>query len=400
MQNKYKFPESYFTFPSQVTLKHLQDVEKQTADIQTPAYVIDEAVLEENLQILKKVKDQTDCKILLALKAFSLRASFPLIGKYLDGVCASGVFEARLGREDFKKEVHTFSPAFSDKDIKDVIKNSDVVIFNSFSQLHAFGAMVKKAGKQVGLRINPMLSKSPKLLYSPCIAKSRLGVTVEQFSGEDLSLIDGFHFHALCEQDADSLEEVLKKIETDFGKYLPNLKWLNMGGGHHITRKNYKINLLVKLIKNIKSKYGIQVLLEPGEGVVLNAGYLAATVLDIIQNKGNVAIIDASAETHTPDVLGMPYQPCIIGAAKGSVKKYVYRIGGPSCLAGDVMGDYSFDKPLERGQQLLFTDMALYTFVKNTTFNGIPLPNIGILDKKGNYKVVKKFGYNDFKNKL
>lgn len=400
MPKNQKTSETYFTFPSHVTFKYLQDVEKQTANIQTPAYVIDEAVLEENLQILKKVKDQTGCKILLALKAFSLRASFPLIGKYLDGACASGVFEARLGHEDFKKEVHTFSPAFSDKDTKEIIKNSDVVIFNSFSQLRTFGAMVKKAGKQVGLRVNPMLSKSPKLLYSPCVAKSRLGVTAEQFKGEDLSLIDGFHFHALCEQNADSLEAVLKKFETDFGKYLPKLKWLNMGGGHHITRKNYKINLLVKLIKNIKSKYGIQVLLEPGEGVVLNAGYLAATVLDIIQNKGNVAIIDASAETHTPDVLGMPYQPYIIGADKGAKKKYVYRIGGPSCLAGDVFGDYSFDKPLERGQKLLFTDMALYTFVKNTTFNGIPLPNIGILDKKGNYKVVKKFGYEDFKRKI
>ena len=400
MQNKYKFPESYFTFPSHVSLNHLRDVVKQTAAISTPAYVIDEAVLEENLQILKKVKDQTGCKILLAVKAFSLRASFPLISKYLDGTCASGVFEARLGREDFKKAVDTFSPAFSDKDIKEVIKYSDVVIFNSFNQLYKYGPMVKKAGKQVGLRINPMLSKSPKLLYSPCVAKSRLGVTVEQFRGEDLSLIDGFHFHALCEQDADSLEEVLKKFETDFGKYLPNLKWLNMGGGHHITRKDYKINLLIKLIKNIKSKYGIQVILEPGEGVVLNAGYLVATVLDIIQNKGNVAIIDASAETHTPDVLGMPYQPCIIGVAKGAGKKYVYRIGGPSCLAGDTFGDYSFDEIVKPGQKLLFTDMALYTFVKNTTFNGIPLPNIGILDKKGNYKVVKKFSYKDFQNKL
>jgi len=395
-----KITDSYFTFASHVTLKHLKEVEQQTSNIQTPAYVIDEAILEDNLRILKKVKDQTDCKILLALKAFSLRASFPLVAKYLDGVCASGVFEARLGHEDFKKEVHTFSPAFSKRDIKEVIKYSDTVIFNSFSQLRTYGAMVKKAGKQIGLRINPMLSKSPKLLYSPCVAKSRLGVTIAQFEGEDLSLVDGFHFHALCEQDADSLQEVLKKVEKYFGKYLPNLKWLNMGGGHHIARKDYKLNLLVKLIKNIKSKYNIQVLLEPGEGVVLNAGYLATTVLDIIQNKGNVAIIDASAETHAPDVLGMPYQPGIIGADKGVNKKYVYRIGGPSCLAGDVFGDYSFDTPLEIGQKLLFTDMALYSFVKNTTFNGIPLPNIGILDKHGKYKVVKKFGYQDFVRKL
>ena len=400
MQKKYKFPESYFTFPSHVSLQHLKDVSDQLAFIQTPAYVIDEAVLEENLRILKKVKDETGCKILLALKAFSLRASFPLISKYLDGACASGVYEARLGREDFKKEVHTFSPAFSDKDIKDVIKYSDTVIFNSFSQLHIYGPMVKQAGKQVGLRINPMLSKSPKLLYSPCVAKSRLGVTVEQFKGQDLALVDGFHFHALCEQDADSLAEVLEKFESDFGKYLYNLKWLNVGGGHHVTRKGYKLRLLIRLLKNLKSKYKIQIYMEPGEGVVLNAGYFATTVLDIIQNKGNVAIVDASAETHTPDVLGMPYQPCIIDAAKGVSKKNLYRVGGPSCLAGDVFGDYSFDTPLQPGQKLLFTDMALYTFVKNTTFNGIPLPNIGILDKNGKYKVVKTFGYKDFKNKL
>lgn len=400
MQKKYKFPDSYFTFPSHVTLQHLHDVVQQVKDIQTPAYVIDEAVLETNLQILKKVKDETGCKILLALKAFSLRASFPLISSYLDGACASGIFEARLGREDFKKEIHTFSPAFSDKDIKDVIKNSDIVIFNSFNQVKKYAAMVKKAGKQVGLRINPMLSKSPKLLYSPCVAKSRLGVTAEQFKGEDLSLVDGFHFHALCEQDADSLQEVLKKFEEDFGKYLPNLKWLNMGGGHHITRKGYKLGLLIRLIKNLKAKYKIQVYMEPGEGVVLNAGYFATSVLDIIQNKGNVAILDASAETHTPDVLGMPYQPCIIDAAKGPIKKNLYRVGGPSCLAGDIFGDYSFDKPLVPGQKLIFTDMALYTFVKNTTFNGIPLPNIGILDKNGKYRVVKTFSYNNFKSKL
>lgn len=400
MQKEYKFPESYFPFPSHVSLKHLKDVKAQLAGIQTPAYVIDEAVLEENLKILKKVKDETGCKILLALKAFSLRASFPLISKYLDGACASGIFEARLGHEDFKKEIHTFSPAFSDKDIKDVVKYSNVVIFNSFNQVRKYAAMVKKAGKQVGLRINPMLSKSPKLLYSPCVAKSRLGVIAEQFKGEDLSLIDGFHFHALCEQDADSLEEVLKKFEKDFGKYLPNLKWLNMGGGHHVTRKDYKLELLIRLIKNLKSKYKIQVYMEPGEGVVLNAGYFATTVLDIIENKGHVAIVDASAETHTPDVLGMPYQPCIIDAANGPLKRNLYRIGGPSCLAGDTFGDYSFDAPLAPGQQLLFTDMALYSFVKNTTFNGIPLPNIGILDKKGKYKVVKTFSYKDFVNKL
>jgi carboxynorspermidine decarboxylase len=389
-----------FNFPSHVTMQHLQDVKKQLVGIKTPAYVIDEAVLEDNLKILKKVKDATGCKILLALKAFSLRAAFPQIARYLDGTCASGIFEARLGYEDFGKEVETFSPAFSDNDIKGVIKYSDVVIFNSFAQVKKYAKMVKKAGKQVGLRVNPMLSKSPKLLYSPCVAKSRLGVTAEQFHGQDLSLVDGFHFHALCEQDAESLQEVLKKFESDFGKYLSNVKWVNMGGGHHITRKDYQVNLLISLIKKFKAKYKVQVILEPGEGVVLNAGYLATTVLDIIENKGQVAIIDASAETHTPDVIAMPYQPCMLDAAKGPKKKYLYRIGGPSCLAGDVMGDFSFDKPLQHGQQLLLTDMALYSFVKNTTFNGIPLPNLAILDKNGKYKVVKKFGYKDFRNKL
>lgn len=400
MKKTQKIPEAYFTFPSYVTMKHLNDVGQQVKDVATPAYVIDETVLESNLKILQKIKKATGCKILLALKAFSLRAAFPLIAQYLDGSCASGVFEARLGREDFGKEVHTFSPAFTDKEIKEVISYSDTVIFNSFNQVRLYAAQVKKAGKQVGLRINPMLSKSPKLLYSPCVAKSRLGVTAEQFAGQDLSLIDGFHFHALCEQDADSLQEVLKKFEKDFAKYLPNLKWVNMGGGHHPTRKDYKIDLLIKLIKNFKAKYGVQVIMEPGEAVVLNAGYLMTTVLDIIENKGHVAIVDSSAETHAPDVLGMPYQPAIIGAMKGPGKKHLYRIGGPSCLAGDTFGDYSFDKPLVPGQKLLFTDMALYTFVKNTTFNGIPLPSIGILGKNGKYTTVKTFGYEDFKRKL
>jgi carboxynorspermidine decarboxylase len=389
-----------FNFPSHVTVKHLEDVKKQLVGIKTPSYVIDEALLEDNLKILKKVKDATGCKILLALKAFSLRASFPQIAKYLDGSCASGIFEARLGYEDFGKEVETFSPAFTDHDIKGVIKYSDVVIFNSFAQVKKYAKLVKKAGKQVGLRVNPMLSKSPKLLYSPCVAKSRLGVTAAQFEGQDLSLIDGFHFHALCEQDAESLQEVLKKFESDFGKYLSNIKWVNMGGGHHITRKDYQVDLLISMIKKFKAKYKVQVILEPGEGVVLNAGYLATTVIDIIENKGHVAIIDSSAETHTPDVIAMPYQPCMLDAAKGPKKKYLYRIGGPSCLAGDVMGDYSFDKPLVPGQQLLLTDMALYSFVKNTTFNGIPLPDLAILDKDGKYKVVKSFGYKDFRNKL
>lgn len=400
MDKNKKIAENYFPFPSRVSNQHLKNVVLETQDIKTPSYIIDESVLEDNLKLLKKIKDSAGCKILLALKAFSLRASFPLIGKYLDGVCASGLFEARLGCEDFKKEVHTFSPAYSAGDMKDVIKYSDTVIFNSFFQLQSFGPMVKKSGKQVGVRVNPMLSHSPTEMYSPCTAKSRLGVTAEQFKGQDLSMIDGLHFHALCEQGSDALEKVLKKFEHDFGKYLPNLKWINIGGGHHITRKDYNVDLLIKLIKKLKAKYGVEVIMEPGEAVVLNAGYLSASVLDIIQNEGEVVIVDASAETHAPDVLGMPYQPYIIGAALGKQKKYQYRIGGPSCLAGDIMGDYSFDKPLKRGQKILFTDMALYTFVKNTTFNGIPLPNIGILDKNGKYRVVNSFGYKDFKGRL
>ncbi|MFA6486162.1 MAG: carboxynorspermidine decarboxylase [Candidatus Magasanikbacteria bacterium] len=400
MSNKTKIPEAYFPFPSRVSSTHLKNVVKNTANIQTPAYVIDETVLEDNLRLLKKIKDATGCKILLALKAFSLRASFPLIGQYLDGVCASGLFEAHLGHDEFKKEVHTFCPAYRSEDITAVIENSDTVIFNSFYQLETFGPAVKKAGKQVGLRVNPMLSKSPKAMYSPCTPKSRLGIVADQFKNQDLSLVDGLHFHALCEQGADALEKVLQKFERDFGAYLPGLKWINIGGGHHITRKDYDVKLLINLVKKLKSKYGVEVIMEPGEAVVLNAGYLCATVLDIVENCGAVAIIDASAETHAPDVLAMPYQPRIIGAEMGYGKKYQYRIGGPSCLAGDIMGDYSFSSPLTRGQKLLFTDMALYTFVKNTTFNGIPLPSIGILDKNGSYREANSFDYNDFRDRL
>lgn len=389
-----------FTYPSFVSRGYLKKIRLLLRQVKTPAYIIDEKILEDNLKILKKIKNEAGCKMLLALKAYSAYSTFPLISKYLDGVCASGANEARLGREFFKKEVHTYAPAYSDEDFAKIKTYSDTVIFNSFCQLKKYGAEIKDLGKEIGLRVNPGFSGSPSEMYNPCAPRSRLGITKEQFYGQDLSLVDGLHFHALCEQNSTVLRDVLQSMEANFGKYLRGMKWINLGGGHHITRADYDRKLLVSLIKRVKEKYHIEVRLEPGEAAVLNAGYLAATVLDIVENCGQSAILDASAETHMPDVLAMPYRPKIIGGGEPGEKKYEYRLGGPSCLAGDIIGDYSFDKPLKAGDKLIFTDMALYTFVKNTTFNGINLPDLGILKKNEKYKVIKHFGYEDFRSRL
>ncbi|MCX7965240.1 MAG: carboxynorspermidine decarboxylase [Syntrophorhabdaceae bacterium] len=370
--------------------------------IHTPVYLIDEMLIEENMKILRYVKDRTGCKILHALKAYATFATFPVMKNYLDGVCASGLNEARLGFEKFKKEVHTFGPAYKDGDIEDIIKYSDVIIFNSFYQLERFGRIAKERGREIGIRVNPGYSDIKTEMYNPCAFYSRLGIVFEIFKKrykEFSHLIDGLHFHALCEQNADSLGRVLNSFKNLFGTYLKNLKnlkWVNFGGGHHITRDDYDIEHLIYLINEFKEKYGVQVHLEPGEASVLNAGVLISTVLDIVENKKQIAIIDASAEAHMPDVLLMPYKPFILNAGEPGEKKYEYRIGGPSCLAGDVVGDYSFDKPLKRGDKLVFKDMALYSIVKNTTFNGINLPDIAVLKKTGEIKLIKRFGYKDY----
>jgi len=370
--------------------------------IETPVYLLDETLIERNMQVLRYVKERTGCKVFHALKAYASFATFPMMSRYLDGVCASGLNEARLGYEEFKKEVHTFSAAFRETEIKAILKYSDSVIFNSFHQLQKYGKTAKKSGVEIGLRINPGYSEVKTDIYNPCASYSRLGIVHPLFRQEftkHKNIVDGLHFHAMCQQNSDVLERILKSFEKLYGKYIKGLKWVNFGGGHHITRDDYDRELLIRLINTFKKKHGVQVYLEPGEASVYDAGVLISSVLDIVKNKMEIAIMDTSAETHMPDVMLMPYRPHIIGSGKKNEKKYRYRLAGPSCLAGDIIGDYSFDKPLKRGEKLIFTDMALYSIVKNTTFNGINLPDIAVIRASGKIDVVRKFGYKDYRDR-
>ncbi len=371
--------------------------------IETPVYLLDEPVIEHNMKVLRYVKDRTGCKVFHALKAYASFATFPMMSRYLDGVCASGLNEARLGYEEFKKEVHTFSAAYSGKEIKAILKYSDSITFNSFYQLQQYGKAAMKSGIDIGLRVNPGHSEVEAEIYNPCALYSRLGIIHTIFRQEfpkQKNIVDGLHFHVMCQQNADVLERVLRSFDKLYGKYIKGLKWVNFGGGHHITRDDYDVELLIRLISDFKNKYEVQVYLEPGEASVYNAGVMISSVLDIVKNKTEIAIMDASAETHMPDVLLMPYRPHILGSGMKNEKKCRYRLAGPSCLAGDIIGDYSFDKPLRRGDKLIFTDMALYSIVKNTTFNGINLPDIAVIRDGGKIEVVKKFGYKDYRARL
>lgn len=368
--------------------------------IKTPYYIVDENILTKNLEILKSVSDRTGCKILLAQKAFSMFAVYPLIKKYLAGTTASGLYEAKLGHEEMGGETHIFSAAYRDDEFDEICEICDHIVFNSFSQLEKFKDRVIQHGKEFGIRINPEHSTKDKAIYDPCSKGSRLGVTLKNFREDLLDGVSGIHFHTLCEQNSDDLASTLEAVEKNFGKYLYGMKWVNFGGGHHITRDDYDIETLVECIMHFKGKYNVEVYLEPGEAVALNAGYLVATVLDIVNNDINIAIIDASAACHMPDVLEMPYRPVIKGSDLPGRKPYTYRVGGPTCLAGDIIGDYSFDMPLETGKKLIFCDMAIYTMVKNNTFNGMKLPSIALADKNGNVKLIKEFGYYDFRNRL
>ncbi len=370
--------------------------------IETPVYLLDESLIERNMKILQYVKERTDCKIFHALKAYASFATFPMMSGYLDGVCASGLNEARLGREEFKKEVHTFSAAYRETEFSDILKYSDSVIFNSFYQLQKYGETAQKSGVDIGLRVNPGYSEVETEIYNPCAPYSRLGIVHSLFKKEYpkyKGLVHGLHFHAMCQQNSDVLERILKSFERLYGQHIKGLKWINFGGGHHITRDDYDLERLIRLINDFKKKYGVQVYLEPGEASVHNAGVLVSSVLDIVKNRKEIAIMDTSAETHMPDVLLMPYRPHILGSGNKNEKKYRYRLAGPSCLAGDVIGDYSFDRPLKRGDKLIFTDMALYSIVKNTTFNGINLPDIAVLRAGGKVEVVRRFGYKDYRNR-
>ncbi len=371
----------------------------------TPCYVIDEKKLKENLQILKEIQEEAGCKILLAQKAFSCFYEYPLIGRYLDGTTASGLYEARLGKEEMGKENHVFAPAYKDADIKELGEICDHIIFNSFAQLRRHKDVV--SGKSLGLRINPECStQGDHAIYDPCAPGSRLGVTKEVFvreieaEPELFDALDGFHFHTLCEQNADDLAKTLEAVEEKFGPWLSKIKWLNMGGGHHITRDDYDRKLLIKCIKHIRDTYGVEVYLEPGEAIALNAGYLVTEVMDIVENGLSVLILDASAACHMPDVLEMPYRPPLKDSGKAGEKPFTYRLSSCTCLAGDVIGDYSFDKQIHVGDKLYFQDMAIYSMVKNNTFNGIPLPGIAVMKEDGDCELIRTFGYRDFKGRL
>jgi carboxynorspermidine decarboxylase len=377
-------------------------LEIAAGSISTPVYLIDETLIKENMRIMQYVKDRTGCKILHALKAYASFVTFPVMSRYLDGTCASGLNEARLGCEEFKKEVHTFSAAYSGKEIGQILKYSDVVIFNSFYQLRRYGPTARRRGLEIGVRVNPGHSEVSVEMYNPCDPDSRLGVVCNTFEREFpgyRGMVDGLHFHAMCEQNSDVLERILRSFERLYGQYIQGLKWVNFGGGHHITRDDYDVERLIRLVNTFKKRYGVQVYLEPGEASVLDAGVLISSVLDIVTNETEIAIMDTSAEAHMPDVLLMPYRPNVMRSAKPDEKRYTYRLAGPSCLAGDVTGDYSFDEPLKRGDKLVFTDMALYSIVKNTTFNGIDLPDIAVIRDGGKVDLVKSFGYRDYRNR-
>ncbi len=387
-------------------------------ELRTPCYVIQEEKLKENLQILKDLRERTGCRILLAQKAFSMYSVYPLIGEYLDGTTASGLYEARLGYEEMGRENHIFSPAYREEEMEEILKYCGHVVFNSPAQLKKYRERTKQAGRSIGLRVNPERStQEGHAIYDPCAPFSRLGTTAEQFrrelTDEEIRSLDGIHFHTLCEQNADALAETLEAVEEKFGDYLYHMKWVNFGGGHHITRKDYDRALLEKCIRHVKETYDVEVYLEPGEAVALDAGILLTQVLEIVENGMKIAILDTSAACHMPDVLEMPYRPPLKDAgepekgeaegapARGTADRpYVYRLAGPTCLAGDVIGDYTFRQQLQPGDRLEFQDMAIYTMVKNNTFNGMKLPDIILERENGDCQAIRKFGYEDFRCRL
>ena len=385
-------------------------------ELRTPCFVVQEGKIRENLEILKEIMDETGCHILLAQKAFSMYSLYPLIGEYLDGATASGLYEARLGYEEMGKENHIFSPAYREEEMDEILKYCDHIVFNSPAQIRKYGGKVRAAGRSMGLRVNPECStQEGHAIYDPCAPFSRLGTTLERLQGEmteeEIRSLDGIHFHTLCEQNSDDLAVTLKAVEEKFGPYLHEMKWVNFGGGHHITRPDYDRELLKQCIRHMQETYGVEVYLEPGEAVALNAGILLTEVLEIVDNGMKIGILDTSAACHMPDVLEMPYRPPLKDAgdpaelmedkeAGESEKPYVYRLAGPTCLAGDVIGDYSFAEPLKCGDRLEFQDMAIYTMVKTNTFNGMKLPDIVLEREDGTCEIMRSFGYEDFKMRL
>lgn len=379
----------------------LEGLDLQT--VPSPCYVADLSLLRRNLRTLDAARREAGCTMLLALKGFAMFGVFPICREHLDGVCASGPCEARLGFEEFGGQVHVYAPAFSAQDMREVLRYADHVVFNSFAQWRRHRDAVAAAGRQVqvGLRVNPGYSEVAAEIYDPCAANSRLGIPRAKFEGQDLTGIDGLHFHVMCEQGADVLARVLKVFEDQFGGLIEGRRWVNFGGGHHITRPGYDVDLLVKLVRDFRRRYGTEVILEPGEALALNAGVLVATVLDIVDNPMEIAILDTSAAAHMPDTLEMPYRPGIVGAGAPGELPNTYRLGGLTCLAGDVIGDYSFPEPLTVGSKIVLTDMLHYTMVKNTTFNGVKLPSIATYDPADReLRVLRTFGYEDYKARL
>ena len=376
--------------------------EAQLHRLPTPCYLLDEAQLCRNGEILLGVQQRTGCRILLAQKAFSNFNVYPVLAPYLAGTEASGLYESRLGREELpEKENHVFCAAYRTDEFEELLQYADHIVFNSPSQLAKFGPAAKAAGKSIGLRINPECStQEGHAIYDPCAPGSRMGIRACDFTDELADLVDGFHFHSLCEQNSDDLETTLRAVEEKFGKWLFKMNWLNMGGGHHITREDYDIERLISCINRMKETYGLQIYLEPGEAFALNAGYNVTEVLDIVENNGKILILDTSAACHMPDVLEMPYRPPLMDSGEPGEKKYTYRLSSCTCLAGDVIGDYSFDKEIKTGDRLRFCDMAIYSMVKNNTFNGMPLPDIAVMDENKDCKVIRRFKYEDFKCRL
>ena len=369
-------------------------------ELPTPCYVIDENIIEENCKVLADVMKKTGCHVLLAQKAFSNYALYPLIGKYLSGTTASGLYEARLGREEMGRENHVFAPAYKDEDMDELVKICDHIVFNSISQLEKHKEKCRNVS--IGIRVNPEFStQNGHEIYDPCGKGSRLGVTADLLRNADLTGIDGLHFHTLCEQNSDDLKKTLDVVEEKFDFLLRKVKWVNFGGGHHITRKDYDVELLCDCITHIKEKYNVKVYIEPGEAVALNAGYFITTVLDKVKNSGiTCLILDGRAACHMPDVLEMPYRPPLKDSGEAGEKAYTYRLSSCTCLAGDVIGDYSFDREIRIGDKLYFMDMAIYSMVKNNTFNGMPLPDIAVMHEDGECEVIRHFGYEDFKSRL
>ena len=366
-------------------------------NIPTPSYVVHEELIKKNLEILKYVEERSGAHILLAQKAFSMYYFYPLIGEYISGATASGLYEAKLAYEEMGKENHIFSPAYRDEEFDEILTICDHIVFNSFHQWEKFKDKAIKAGRSCGIRINPECSTQEHGIYDPCSPGSRLGVTKANFRPELLDGIEGLHFHTLCEQNSDDLETTLNAVEEKFGEYMYGMKWINFGGGHHITREDYDVKRLIRLVKHIREKYNVEVYIEPGEAVALNAGFLVTTVMEKISNGNEIAILDTSAACHMPDVLEMPYRPNIIGAGKPGEKPYTYTLSSVTCLARDIIGEYSFDKPREIGDRLIFCDMTIYSMCKNNTFNGIGLPSIAVMHGDEEIEIIKSFGYEDFK---